>query len=208
VGNNQADTVSQGLGVEKFSSLEVEQNLQTPLLRERIEHLTQSDKSVLGEGLSRREQYDNCPLTLALSRKAREILLFRNNFPLSIFNFPFIQKENRRVCHTALDAVSQGLGVEKFSSLEVEEKLQTYPLLRGEVAVVRAERATNAGEVSTCWVCHTVHDTVSHGFEVEQLRSWEEVTVSYRTRCGIARSWNARLVCPCDCGSWYLPRPQ
>ena len=69
----------------------------SPLLWERIEHLTQSVKSVLGEGLSRREQYDNCPLTLALSRKAREILLFRNNFPLSIFNFPFIQKENRRV---------------------------------------------------------------------------------------------------------------
>jgi len=43
------------LPVEKFSSLEVEKKLQTyPLLRERIEHLTQSVKSVLGEGLSRR----------------------------------------------------------------------------------------------------------------------------------------------------------
>ena len=67
-----------------------------PLLWERIEHLTQSVKSVLGEGSSRREQ-NNCPLTLARSRRERGILLSCNNFPLSIFNLPFIQRENRRV---------------------------------------------------------------------------------------------------------------
>jgi len=86
------DTVSHGFAVEEFSSLEVEQNLQTtPLLWERIEHLTQSVKSVLGEGSSRREQ-NNYPLTLALSRRERGLLDSRNNFPLSIFNFPFIKQ--------------------------------------------------------------------------------------------------------------------
>ena len=77
----------EGLKVEKKN---------TPLLWERIEHLTQSVKCVLGEGSSRREQ-NNYPLTLALSRRERGLLVSRNNFPLSIFNFPFIQKENRRV---------------------------------------------------------------------------------------------------------------
>ena len=91
----------------------------TPLLWERIEHLTQSVKSVLGEGSSRR--VSNCKIkkfsvglvnptykTLNSPHPLREgargwgLISSRkdtslNNFPLSIFNFPFIQKENRRV---------------------------------------------------------------------------------------------------------------
>ena len=77
----------------------------TPLLWERIEHLTQSVKSVLGEGSSRR--VSNCKIkkfrvglvnptykTLNFPHPLKEggISVSRNNFPLSIFNFPFIQQ--------------------------------------------------------------------------------------------------------------------
>ena len=96
----------------------------TPLLWERIEHLTQSVKSVLGEGSSRR--VSNCkikkfsvglvnltyktlnyPLTLALSRRERGLLVSCNKFPLSIFNFPFIQRENRRVRFNAPQPITK-----------------------------------------------------------------------------------------------------
>ena len=100
----------EGLIVDKFSSLEVEKKLQTyPLLRGEVAVVRAERATNAGEVSTRREQYDNYPLTLALSRKAREILLFRNNFPFSTFNFQFFAGARGFTCptrHTALDPTS------------------------------------------------------------------------------------------------------
>ena len=57
-------------------------------------------EGVRGWGLItvRREQ-NNYPLTLALSRRERGLLDSCNNFPLSIFNFPFIQRGGANAKH-------------------------------------------------------------------------------------------------------------
>ena len=87
--------------VDKFSSLEVEENLQiSPLLRGEVAVVRAERATNAGEVSTRREQYDNYPLTLALSRKAREILLFRNNFPFSTFNFQFFAGARGIACPT------------------------------------------------------------------------------------------------------------
>ena len=55
-----------------------------------------------GEGLSRRVCHTMLDITSINANKTDSFrikfrIISRNNFPLSIFNFPFIQKENRRV---------------------------------------------------------------------------------------------------------------
>jgi len=132
--------------VEQFSSLEVKKKLQTPLLRERIEHLTQSVKSVLGEGLSRRVCHT---------------VLDTVSHGFAVEEFSSLEVEKKLQCHTALDAVSLGFAVEQFSSLEVEKKYSTptptLPL--GEGVFRHCERSEAI----------QLFNTVSHGPGVQDL---------------------------------------
>jgi len=64
-------------------------------------------------------------------------------------------------CHTALDAVPQGFGVEEFSSLEVEKKYRHCERMR-----------SNPGK----------HQASSCTYKPKYI-----YPLSYRTRCGIAR---------------------